>query len=149
MELSICAKNLTVVLLQDYQNLENLALALVLDADYKQFWFGDAYQGPGSVEMNINAVIKRMFVIETRAVYREQKSKKQKEEKWAFNSVIQNIQQNSFEFQSKENQSKSIRKTGFVEENQLYKDFHPQMVDIIKLLKVQMQKIYWVPVCKS
>jgi hypothetical protein len=37
-------------------------MAIVLDAKYHHEWFGDSWYGPGSVEISVDATLKKGYV---------------------------------------------------------------------------------------
>lgn len=62
MTVEIEAKNLCIILLQDFVKYDKYAMGLVLDAKYQHKWAGDSWYGPGSVSMEIDAFLNKIFL---------------------------------------------------------------------------------------
>jgi hypothetical protein len=65
MTVEIEAKNLCIIILEDwkYHEKNKNALALDIDAVYQHKWIGDSWYGPGTVTIDIAADLKRAYIL--------------------------------------------------------------------------------------
>ena len=62
MTVEVQANNLCLLLLQNFDEFNKNALALLIDAKYKHEWIGDSWYGPGSCSISVQANLKKAFL---------------------------------------------------------------------------------------
>ena len=63
--------NVCALLLEDFNDTNKQSLAIMLDGEYTHEWSGDAWFGPGAVEVNVAIILMKTYMINTKDVFSE------------------------------------------------------------------------------